>query len=98
MHPVEAQLVQRLVEPLGRALGLPHGFAVDAAAGVTGGVERVERVARGEVPVAQLVAHMAADVAARTARGGVLGHGHLRFFGDPLFVMRTHHKTGTAVP
>ena len=129
VDPVEAEGVEGLVHPLGGALGLPHGLVLDAAAGVAGGVERVdgafgaerggcwgttarssrpapwirthgrpglgggvrgavpvdvrgaearlhvrlgaggrahrvERVAGGEVAVAQLVAHVAADVAA----------------------------------
>ena len=42
VDPVEAEGVEGLVQPLGGALGLPHGFAVDAAAGVAGGVERVD--------------------------------------------------------
>ncbi len=38
---VEAQRVEGLVHPLRRALGLPHRFALDAPAGVTGSVESV---------------------------------------------------------
>lgn len=54
MDPVEAEGVERLVEPLGGALRLPHGLAVDAAPGVAGGVERVDgpfRAERGGVGV-----------------------------------------------